>query len=87
MATYLLAKAGEVGETYHISTDEAHTVLDVLNLLDVRWELAEERIGKDGAYLLDSSKLRNLGFKYPKTLEESLEKTIKWYIANPKWLK
>ena len=71
-ATYLLAKNGDVGETYHISTDEAHTVLDVLNMLDVRWEPAPERLGKDGAYLLDSTKIRKLGWQDKISLEEGL---------------
>ena len=72
-ATYLLAKNGDVGETYHISTDEAHTVLDVLNMLDVRWEPAPERLGKDGAYLLDSTKIRKLGWQDKISLEEGLK--------------
>lgn len=44
------------------------------------------RPGHDLRYALDGSKLKNYGFEYPKTLEESLEKTIRWYLENPKWL-
>jgi len=36
----------------------------------------QSRPGHDLRYALDGSKLKNLGFNYPKTLEESLEKTI-----------
>jgi dTDP-glucose 4,6-dehydratase len=49
----------------------------------------QSRPGHDLRYALDGSKLKNIGFNYPKTLEESLEKTIQWYIQNKnkKWLK
>lgn len=45
------------------------------------------RPGHDLRYALDGSKLKNAGFNYPMTLEESLEKTIKWTLENDKWLK
>lgn len=44
------------------------------------------RPGHDIRYGLDGSKLINMGHSYPKTFEESLEKTIQWTIDNPHWL-
>jgi len=46
------------------------------------------RPGHDLRYSLDGSKLLNLGFKYKYSLDESLEKMIKWMIKpeNQKWL-
>ncbi len=44
------------------------------------------RPGHDLRYALDGSKLEQYGFSYPKTLEESLTKTIEWYLNNQKWL-
>jgi len=46
------------------------------------------RPGHDLRYALDGSKLKSMGFSYPKTLEQSLTKTIKWYLEekNKKWL-
>ncbi len=44
------------------------------------------RPGHDLRYALDGTKLQNMGFKYPKNLESSLEKTIKWYLENKEWL-
>ena len=44
------------------------------------------RPGHDIRYALDGNKLKNMGFEYPKTLEQSLEKTIKWSVKNKKWL-
>ncbi len=46
------------------------------------------RPGHDLRYALSGSKLKKLGFKYPKTFEASLKKTIEWTISpeNKKWL-
>jgi len=46
------------------------------------------RPGHDLRYALDGSLLKNLGFDYPKTFEDSLKKTIKWYLEkeNMNWL-
>jgi dTDP-glucose 4,6-dehydratase len=44
------------------------------------------RPGHDLRYALDGSKLRDMGFEYPKNLDQSLEDTVKWYLDNPKWL-
>ncbi len=44
------------------------------------------RPGHDFRYSLSGEKLKNLGFIYPKTLEESLTKTIQWSLQHKKWL-
>jgi len=48
----------------------------------------ESRPGHDLRYGLDGSKLKSLGFKFPKTFEESMIKAIKWYLRpeNQRWL-
>jgi len=48
----------------------------------------ESRPGHDLRYALSGEKLKKLGWKLPKTFEESLEKTVKWMIKpeNRKWL-
>jgi dTDP-glucose 4,6-dehydratase len=45
------------------------------------------RPGHDLRYGLDGGKLKAMGFEYPSTFEETLTKTITWYLNNPKWLK
>jgi dTDP-glucose 4,6-dehydratase len=42
------------------------------------------RPGHDLRYALDSTKLLKSGYQYPKTLEESLEKTVKWTVDRRK---
>lgn len=44
------------------------------------------RPGHDLRYALDGSKLAAFGWTPPKTLEQSLAKTVEWYLAHPRWL-
>jgi len=44
------------------------------------------RPGHDLRYALDGSKLKSMGFEYPKNLEQTLEKTIKWSLKHKRWL-
>jgi dTDP-glucose 4,6-dehydratase len=44
------------------------------------------RPGHDLRYALTGDKLLNLGWKPPVSLRESLDRTIKWTLANPDWL-
>jgi dTDP-glucose 4,6-dehydratase len=72
-ATYLIAKNGKVGETYHISTSKAHGIKDVVEMIGCKWEHVPDRLGKDYAYLLNSDKVRDMGWTDFITLEEGLE--------------
>lgn len=44
------------------------------------------RPGHDLRYALDGAKLSEMGFAYPKTFEQSLTKTVEWYLAHRQWL-
>lgn len=44
------------------------------------------RPGHDLRYALDGSKLKERGFAFPMTLEQSLERTVKWYLEHRDWL-
>lgn len=44
------------------------------------------RPGHDLAYRMRDNRIQDLGWKRPLNLEQSLEKTVRWYLANPKWL-
>lgn len=80
-------KDGKVGETYHISTQAAHSVVDIVSMLadlmNVDFErfveVADERLGKDQAYLLDSSRIRReLAWQERTQILEGLSKTVDW---------
>jgi dTDP-glucose 4,6-dehydratase len=54
---------------------------------ELRYEMVDfhsSRPGHDLRYALDSTKLLKSGYQYPKTLEESLEKTVKWTVDRRK---
>ena len=44
------------------------------------------RPGHDLAYRIDDSLIQELGWNRPMGLDQSLKKTVAWYLANPKWL-
>lgn len=79
-ALYLLSRHGSVGQTYHIST--AHDisinelVRKICRLLGKRPEehigSQEDRLGKDHAYLLNSARLRNMGWRDTITIDKGL---------------
>lgn len=71
-ATYLIAKQGTVGETYHISTREAVSIKALCERIGVPTGTQPERLGKDHAYLLKSDKVRALGWTDSITLDEGL---------------
>lgn len=51
-------------------------------LVDAR----QSRPGHDFRYALDGAKLREAGLSYPMTFEQSLERTVRWFVDNPQWL-
>jgi dTDP-glucose 4,6-dehydratase len=56
----------------------------------LRYELVDfhsSRPGHDLRYALDGQKIAEAGWKAPLSLEESLERTVKWTLARPEWLK
>ena len=86
-ATWRIAREAPVGEAYHISTNEIVTVRELVERicvrLDVRFEdhveVVGERLGKDAAYMLDSTKLRqSLGWSDRVGLDEGIGQCIDW---------
>jgi dTDP-glucose 4,6-dehydratase len=90
-ATYRIALDGTVGESYHISTTNTVSILELVQKICALTatplkELAvvsEDRLGKDQAYFLDSTKIRtDLGWSHAVSLEEGLKETLDWIDAN-----
>jgi len=96
-ALLFINEKGKIGEKYNIvgekevsNLDMAKFVAGILSkkLLYKMVDFHSSRPGHDLAYGLDGTKLKSMGFKYPKTFEQSLKKTILWYLedGNKKWL-
>ncbi len=90
-ATWRIAARGALGHTYHISTDEVIAIRALVERIYQRMgiafadacEIVGERLGKDAAYMLDSSKLKDeLGWKAEISLDAGLDQVIAWVKAN-----
>lgn len=88
-ALFKIIKNGKIGESYHISTKEFVTIKQLCKLIVKKVKIkssylyTKDRIGKDFAYKLDSTKLNsNLNWKPEFDLSGSLDFTIDWYLKN-----
>jgi dTDP-glucose 4,6-dehydratase len=95
-ATWRIAREAPVGETYHISTNEVVTIRELVERicrkLGVQFEdcveIVGERLGKDNAYLLDSTKIRvTLDWRDTVSLDTGLDECIAWVRSNLEDLK
>lgn len=91
-----ILKYGEIGNSYNIGADEeieirqcAMILIEILNR-KTNANLSEEndifsvrdRAFNDERYLINDSKLRNLGWSPKTSFLEGIEKTVEWYINN-----
>jgi dTDP-glucose 4,6-dehydratase len=90
-ATWQIAQHAPIGETYHISTDRIIAIKDLVSLIcdmrnapfDIHVKIVGERLGKDSAYWLNSTKLRTqLGWQDKISLESGLQETLGWAQRN-----
>jgi dTDP-glucose 4,6-dehydratase len=90
-ATLRIAKNGRIGETYHISTKETTSISALVEQVceltktpfESLVEVTEDRLGKDQAYLLDSTKLRDeLGWADRISLKQGIDETLNWIDQN-----
>ena len=90
-ATWKVMINGNNNNSYHISTREIisiksliYKICEILNVnFDNHVEISKDRLGKDGSYELDSSKLENeLNWKSEIKLNDGLKNCIKWTENN-----
>lgn len=92
-AINLVLNKGVRGEIYNVSGGEEKTNLAVINeLLDVMCktdliEFVEDRPGHDLRYSLNSSNIRDLGWKPEHGFKAGLKETVEWYLENEWWWK
>ena len=76
------------GEVEFDNLTLARTIADIIGK-PLKCELVDHyssRPGHDPRYMLDGTKIREMGWKMPKTFTQSLEKTVKWSLENKRWL-
>lgn len=83
---------GKIGEIYNVGSgveirniDMAKGILRLLNKPESLIQYVEDRPGHDRRYSLDTTKLKNLGWRSRHTFQEALEKTVQWYEENDWW--
>ena len=90
-ATLRVMKQASPGEIFHIATNDSITIRNLVELIcdvmGVHFEdhvdITEELMGKDSAYLLDSSKARTtLGWKDQVSLKEGILTVLQWIEKN-----
>ena len=71
-AIHLAANNGKPGETYHISGWGSMSIKETVDLIGCKYSPTSERLAKDYAYKLDSTKIRKLGWMDKINLTEGL---------------
>ena len=88
----LLLHEGEPGEAYNIGADNqrpnlevAELILDLLEKPRSLIRFVEDRTGHDRGYFLDSAKIHGLGWTPKHNFQQTIERTVKWYLQNRWW--
>jgi len=81
---YLVMEKGVAGEIYNISSNEEYSVLEIVKIIlkemgkpEDFYVFVEDRPGQDIRYSIDSSKMKNLGWRPEMTLKHYLLEYIK----------
>jgi dTDP-glucose 4,6-dehydratase len=85
-AEYRVLIDGKPNGVYHISTEKEVTIADLVRLICNRMgvvyddvvDIVDDRPGKDSAYILDSSSIRELGWKPEKSLTDGIDEVVEW---------
>lgn len=86
---------GKIGEVYNLGGNSEKPNIEIVKLLlkilnkpETLIKFVKDRPGHDRRYAIDFSKAeRELGWKPKHTFEESLNKTVEWYLTHQEWWK
>ncbi len=88
----LILHKGRIGEIYNVGADNERTNIEItkaiLKILEKSEDLikrVKDRPGHDRRYSLDSTKIRELGWRPEYNFEKALRKTVDWYRNNESW--
>lgn len=99
-ALLLVLKEGQIGRSYNIGGENECSNLELVRTLcsildrlrpagapySELIEFVADRPGHDARYAIDPSRIREeLGWRPSVTIEEGLEKTVRWYLENEAW--
>jgi len=88
----LVLRRGEIGSVYNIGAGNElpnrELVDRLLSLVGADPSMVEpvtDRLGHDRRYSVDSGRVRALGWRPVRTLDEALAETVSWYRDNRRW--
>lgn len=100
-ALLLVLEKGSLGHSYNIGGENERSNLDLVHMLCAILDqkrpkaagsyadqitFVEDRPGHDARYAIDPTRIREeLGWSPSVTLEQGLERTVDWYLANEEW--
>lgn len=92
VAQWLVLTEGEPGAVYNVGAGNelsnrelTYAILERFGLGEEMIEFVPDRPGHDLRYSVDTTKIRQLGWKPEHTLDEALDATIEWYRQNEWW--
>lgn len=94
-AILFLTAKGEPGQKYNIVGEREMDNLELAQRISkvvgkpLNFDLVDfhsQRPGHDLRYALDGTKMRELGWTPPTTIEQSIESIVTWTLDNPQWL-
>ena len=93
-AIQLACRRGQAGEAYNIGSDFeitnfelAKMILSFLGFDEKQISFVKDRLAHDIRYRLDSTKIKQLGFRPANSFRAGLEATIGWYRNHEAWWK
>jgi len=88
----LVLHEAPAGEVYNVGTgletsgnEVARAVLELLGKSESLIKYVRDRPGHDYRYALDIAKIRELGWQPAVSLQDGLERTVRWYRENEAW--
>ena len=91
-AIQTVLEQGHAGEIYNIGTGEhldnnrlASIIISTMRLSEASKEYVTDRLGHDFRYSVDSSKVKNIGFRKSVKIEDGIPMTIQWFLKNQDW--
>jgi UDP-glucose 4,6-dehydratase len=91
-AMMIIMEKGELNNIYNIGTYNEYSVMDILQILvekicvdknyENHIEYIEDRPFNDFRYAIDSSNIRNLGWKESIDFQEGMSSTLEWYYSH-----
>jgi dTDP-glucose 4,6-dehydratase len=88
----LVLHSGEVGEIYNVGGENEGNGIEVSDAILARLdkpkslrEFVKDRAGHDQRYALDSSRIRDLGWRPRFDVKQAMAQTIDWYVEREDW--